>query len=208
MAESGQLPTWAPRVPQHLIRRLYESDAQGIYDDDLLDEVGWALRARCESFIAAVWAVRGRAPCPACGEVVLHHGQPDEVLRCACGWQLPWRDYFATIQHKQLSGADPVLALFREFVAAFPSATTSRQKMLLIDRLIHGFHYHLATGATRAVAVNLLEGRLHEVMSFLDSLSYGDSSSPGLRETRQTWRQTIDATAERWKDRRLRRERE
>jgi len=194
-------------VPQRLIRRLYESDAKGIYDDDLLDEVGWALRARCQSFVAAVEAVRGRAPCPVCGEVVHHHAGPEEVLRCAsCSWESTWRAYFATIQHKQLSGAEPVLELFREFIASFPSATTSQQKMLRIDRLIHGFHYYyLDQRITRPVAVNLLEGRLHEVVSFLDSLSYGDSSTLGLRESYGEWRKTVDTTAEVWHDERLRR---
>src|SRR5512144_2484312 len=93
-----QLPTWAPRVPQARIRRLYELDARGIYDAELLDEVGWALRSRCQSFIAAVEAVRGRAVCPACGQIVRHGARPDEVLHCACGWECTWRSYFATIQ--------------------------------------------------------------------------------------------------------------
>jgi hypothetical protein len=34
------LPTWALRVKPYLIRRLYESDAQGMLDSDLLEEVG------------------------------------------------------------------------------------------------------------------------------------------------------------------------
>ena len=32
--EETMLPAWAPRVPQAKIRRLYELDAQGIYDDE------------------------------------------------------------------------------------------------------------------------------------------------------------------------------
>jgi hypothetical protein len=31
-----QLPEWALRVSQSKIRRLYEADVQGIYDDDLV----------------------------------------------------------------------------------------------------------------------------------------------------------------------------
>jgi hypothetical protein len=33
----------------------------------------------------------------------------------------------------------------------------------------------------------LIEGRLNEVIEFLDSLSYGDSSTNGLLENRQDW---------------------
>ena len=92
-------------------------------------------------FVTAVDAVHGRVKCPSCGQVVLHQGAPDEVLRCThCGWQTTWLTYFRSLQHKQLSGADAVLALFREFMARFPSAQSRREKMLLIDALIHGFH--------------------------------------------------------------------
>ena len=117
------LPEWAPRVRQSLIRRLYETDTLGIYDDELLDEVGWALLARCETFITAVEAFHGRAKCPACGQIVLHNSGKDEVLHCAaCGWEVAWQVYFKTFQHKQLSGAEPVLALFQEFLAQFPAS--------------------------------------------------------------------------------------
>ena len=202
----GTLPVWAPRIRRSLIRRLYETDALGIYDDELLDEVGWGLATRCESFITAVEAARGRARCPVCGQVVLHHAGKDEVLHCdACGWEMPWKAYFKTFQHKQLSGAEPVLALFQEFVNQFPAARESREKMLLIDRLIHGFHYNLQFGSTRAAGVNLIEGNYHEVVDFLDRLTYGEGSTPGTRQARAEWRETINQTADTWKDDRLRR---
>ena len=65
-------PTWSPRVPKHKIRRLYQQDARGIQDDDLINEVGFALLARCESFLEANQAVRGRVSCPVCGGLVPH----------------------------------------------------------------------------------------------------------------------------------------
>lgn len=202
----GILPVWAPRVRQSQIRRLYETDAMGMYDDELLDEVGWGLAARCESFIAAVEAARGRVQCPVCGQVVLHHSGKDEVLHCAaCGWEASWQAYFKTFQHKQLSGAEAVLALFQEFVSQFPTAQTGREKMLLIDRLIHGFHYYLQLGPTRAVGVNLIGGSYHEVVDFLDRLTYGEGSTPGTRQTRSEWREMINQTADQWQDERLRR---
>ena len=206
MADNGPPIEWAPRVPQTLIRRLYETDARGIYDEALIDDVGWRLYGRCDSFVAAVEAVRGRARCGACGEIVAHDGAPEAWLRCpACGWETTWGAYFATIQHRQLSGAEPVLALFRAYMAAFADARGPRQKMLLIDRLIHEFHRSLLDEPTRTTAVNLIEGRYHQVVDFLDDLTYGDGSSPGARETRHRWRETIHCTAEAWGDERLRR---
>ena len=194
-----RLPTWAPRVKQHKIRRLYETDAQGIYDLDLIHEVGYGLLARCESFITANRAREGELPCPECGQIV----QRKELLCCPCGWTLPWADYFKTIQHKQLSGAEPVLEQFREFVSAFPAARTPREKMLLIDRLIHGFHYYYKTSdPTRPVAVNLIEGRLSDVVAFLDRLTYGAKGTPGMREIYEEWDKNIEANRNWYRSRR------
>ena len=189
MSPSNRLPTWAARVPKSKIRRLYETDAKGIYDEDLIDEVGYGLLARCESFIAANRARAGELPCPECARPV----RRQEVLSCPCGWELPWADYFKTIQHKQLSGAGPVLEQFQDFVNAFPSARTPRKKVLLIDRLIHAFHWYCKTnGPTRPVAVNLIEGRLGEVVAFLDRLSYSHKSTPGTSENLAEWNHNIE----------------
>ena len=180
-------PKWAPRVPQALIRRFYAADAQGIYDDVLIDEVGYALLSRCQSFLDANAAVQGRAPCPACNRVVFYRHDKAAVLQCSCGWTLPWADYFATIQHKQLSGAEPVLLLFQDFVTRFPSARGAREKVILIGQLLHGFHWYQKHGFTRPVAVNLIGGKLAEVIALLDSLTYGDASTPGIRTTYTEW---------------------
>jgi len=37
MARDPRLPTWAPCVPQRLIRRLYETDARGQDEERFLD---------------------------------------------------------------------------------------------------------------------------------------------------------------------------
>ena len=199
------LPKWAPRVKQSLIRRLYETDARGIYDEELIDEVGFALLARCESFIAAVEATHGKVTCPACSEIILHDKKPDTLLHCThCDWEMPWRDYFRTLQHKQLSGAEPVLALFRSFVDGFYKARSGREKMVLIDQLIHGFHLSLLGEPTRTTGVNLIEGNYHEVVQFLNQLSYGDEGTPGLSDVHEDWRDKVNHTAEAWSDKRLR----
>jgi len=182
------LPQWAPRIHPSRIRRLYDLDAQGIYDDELLDEVGYSLRARCQSFLEANQAGYGRAVCPSCGSTVSHRSRKEEIMHCdECGWELTWGEYFTTIQHKQLSGAAPVLELFGDFVRRFPGAQKPQEKMFLIDQLLHGFHWDLKQNPTRPVAVNLIEGRLYEVIAFLDTLSYGEASTPGVMEKREEW---------------------
>ncbi|MCC6443769.1 MAG: hypothetical protein IT210_09990, partial [Armatimonadetes bacterium] len=172
MASVPTLPQWSPRVTQQEIRRLYETDAKGIYDEELLDEVGWGLAARCASFLEATEAAAGRAKCPICSAVVAHSGDKAELLRCTCGWELTWDEYFKTIQRKHLSGAEPVREQFGTFLRAFPGAAAPQEKMLLIGRLIHGFlRYFKTDGPPRPVAINLIEGKLDEVVAFLDSLT-------------------------------------
>ncbi len=193
MTEGSERPVWAPRVAQQKIRALYENDARGIYDGELIDDIAYTLYARCRSFIAANEAVGGSAPCPRCDNRIPHDGDKGTLLVCKrCGWRLTWGEYFETIQRRQLSGAEPVLRLFRDFVQAFPAATTMRKKMLLIDRLIHGFHWYAKLDCpTRPVAVNLIEGRLREVIVLLDDLSYSDASTPGTREKRAEWQRDV-----------------
>jgi hypothetical protein len=198
---------WAPRVPQNLIRRLYEEDALGFTDDALADEVGWCILARCQSFIKAVEAVSGQVTCPVCQQVIFHSGNRDEVMHCPnCGWEMTWGEYFATIQHIQLSGAEAVVKLFREYVRDFPVAQNYQQKMLLIDKLIHGFHIYFKDGSTtRTTAVNLIQGNYHEVVDFLDQLTYGSASTQGIYANYQDWRQKIDETGKKWGYEKLRR---
>ena len=49
---------WSPRLPKHKLRRLYEQDALGITDEELLEEVGWGLYMRCRDILAIQRAER------------------------------------------------------------------------------------------------------------------------------------------------------
>jgi hypothetical protein len=164
------------------------NDANGIYDDELIEELGYALFARCESFLLAADAAQGRVICPVCSAMILHTGKKDEVLRCSqCEWEMVWKEYFATFQHKQLYGAEPVLELFRDFVKRFPSASKLPEKVLMIDTLIHGFHWNQKYGFTRPIGINLIEGKLSDVITFLDRLTYGAQNTKGVQETHAEW---------------------
>ena len=54
---------WTPRVPKAKIRRLYEADAQGIVDQELLDDVGTTLFARCQDILTIKAARMGHVRC-------------------------------------------------------------------------------------------------------------------------------------------------
>jgi hypothetical protein len=57
---------------------------------------------------------------------------------------------------------------------------------VLIDTLIHRFHWASEQG--RPLATALIEGKMKDIMPFLDRLSYGESIPPEVEKTREEWR--------------------
>lgn len=198
MAGGADRIKWAPKVPQRKIRRLYELEAKGIIDEELIDEVAYALYARCESILTVTEASRGRVKCPVCGNIILRkvlgNGSRDEILECdRCSWRITWGDYHKTYNKKQLHGGNAV-EIFRNFVKTLPRAARPQEKMLLIDRLLHEFHtFHKGNSVyyTRPVAANLIEGTMTEVIRFLDELTYGAESPTERRTVKETWRRRL-----------------
>jgi predicted RNA-binding Zn-ribbon protein involved in translation (DUF1610 family) len=180
-------PRWAGRVPRHKIARLYATDAVGIVDEEQIDDVGYALLARCESMVLAVEAQDGKALCPKCGDIVYHSAKSDTVKCSECGWELPWQDYVRSSRRKQLhpGGIAPFIA---EYLEQFPKANTPRKKMIQIDNLIHRYHWELQGDPGRPSAVNLIGGKIPDVIEFLDDLTYSEKSTPGLAQNYARWR--------------------
>jgi hypothetical protein len=193
---------WAPRVPKRKIKRLYEWESKGVLDEELIEDVGFSLLLRCRSILTIRDARDGRVTCPRCERAdeatiisrVAHSG-PDERIECpTCHWSLTWDEYRKTYQHKQLHSGGAVAA-FETYVKAYTRARTPKAKILAIDRLIHEFHYSLReepATPTRAAAVNLIQGKLTDVVRFLDELTYGEAASAELESGRREWRDTLD----------------
>jgi len=189
---------WAPKLRPEKLQRLYETDARGIVDEELIDEVGYTLYSRCESILTVTEAFAGRLKCPGCGFVIVREpvtGGADERICCpGCGWETTWPEYHQTWQHRELWGGNAV-PVFQEFVRRFPTAAGAREKMLLIDQLVHGYHHDLRRLTdNRPAAANLIEGSLQQVITFLDRLTYGNASTPGLAETHAAWRERVIAS--------------
>lgn len=191
---------WTPRLAPTKVRRLYESEAAGHLDEALLDEVGITLLLRCEDILTVAEARAGRVACPRCADddqrtIILRRGRArDEIIVCpACDWRITWADYLRTFQRRQLhiGGAGPA---FRRFVDAYPKAHDNCQKMLLVDQLIHEFHYALQDEQrpVRAACVNLIKGKLGDVVRFLDDLSAGTNLSAAFRDSQQRWRESVE----------------
>jgi ribosomal protein L37AE/L43A len=187
----------ASRVNPSLIRRLYETDAPGIVDDELIDEVGHALHARCRSILLATEAhERGRVRCPSCGHLIVRPtGVPIQAVEITCdrcAWSVRGSDYLKTYQDKHLHGGGAV-ALFEAFIEQFERAPLPRGKVLAIDRLIHGFHCTSMGGPGRIAATNLIYAKnKRELLAFLDTLPYGEGSTPALRDHKEEWERMLE----------------
>lgn len=191
---------WSRRVKPEVIRRLYTLDAKGIVDDELINEVGYAMYARCLSIRTATRAHTGRGMCPRCRSDVLRADpdwkawKKDEPMACPCGWETTWGAYHKTYKGKQLHGGG-AYPMFRAFIERWPGARLPRDKMLAIDALIHECHGQFKGAMGRPAACNLIEGTMHELVDFLNELAYGDLSTPGLGEVRERWRAGVEGAS-------------
>jgi hypothetical protein len=196
---------WPRRVRQETIRRLYTLDAKGIVDEELIDEVGYALYARCLAIQTATRAHFGRAACPRCRSEIKRASEDwrrwrkDEQMLCACGWSATWGAYQRSYKGKQLVGGN-AYPVFKAFINRWPLARTPRDKMLEIDGLIHACHQDAKKRWARPAACNVIEGRMTDMIAFLDELAYGSRSTEGLNETRRAWIEKPQLQAwRRWK---------
>jgi len=95
---------WQKKVRQELIARLYNQSASGIIDDDLADEVGCALYARCESIVSVTNGYeRNCLQCPKCGADV---PLTENAFNCACGFHATWEEFRSSHKGKQLYAAN------------------------------------------------------------------------------------------------------
>lgn len=157
---------WAPKLPVAKLIRLYKADAAGLHDEELLADVGWRLYERCQGVVLASGS---KVACPACGTEVNIPGfdrPPDSVAVCPCGWQTTAQEFRASVRHQDLLGMMAYKA-FARFVARYPAAHGYRDRLLLVDQLIHATHVSGNTACR-----NLFEGRRPRLLvEELDAIS-------------------------------------
>ena len=147
--------------------RLYESDAAGMLDAELVDDVGWRLWERLSDVLRVN---RGDVRCPVC-RTDLH---VEDVTTCTCGWTVTAAEYHASKRKRDLHGNCPA---YVEYVERFPKATTPKQRMMMIDAVVHELHLTLQGEPSNFAARNFIEGTRPTIVALLEELANGPGST-------------------------------
>lgn len=159
---------WAAKISPNKLVMLYKNYIASNVDEADVDNVGLGLYLRCRDIILIL---NRTCSCPECGMEI--HIQ-DGLNRCAnpdCEFMITKEEYQKSWRHTDL-WCGKALPCFEEFYLEYPRAKGINQKMILIDTLIHSFHWDLkANLPNRAAGNNLIEGSLKQVVAILDDLS-------------------------------------
>ncbi len=163
---------WCKKVSRNDILRLYQSDARGMLDEELLDEVGFTFYTRCRQATEARKLMdKGQILCLHCGAVIKASSYTLPV-QCECGYSYTYREYRRSCNTANMPGGR-AMPIFESFLQNWPACKEAHEKMMLIDRLIHECHVTLMSGSKgRSVCINLIEGTLKQVSDMIMKLSY------------------------------------
>jgi hypothetical protein len=180
-----------------MLARLYQQDAQGLADEILIDEVGLGLYLRCRSILMVTEA--REVDCPSCGELIACAGERwsrERPVVCAkCGFSATYGQWRDSWRNQELAGGNAV-RIYRAYMAAWLKARTAPKKLLLIDQLVHAFHYSVRNQqTTRPVARQLIAGSAERVLAFLDTLSQTHYTTDELNERHAEWQRTLERSA-------------
>jgi hypothetical protein len=183
---------WAPRVSREKILELYIKVAAGNDDEALINEVAGAFYDRCSDIIRIH---ERRFACPACHTELPYPHKPGIDLICEnCSWNMDWKTFYGTIKGRQLSVDVNQTDVPRKFVEELPLCRTLQAKMILIDGIIHACHETIQKGVlyyTRPLAVNFIDGKMNEVVAFLENLPNGPDTIPEMNEQLMEWRSRV-----------------
>jgi len=164
---------WSERLPRNLIRRLYESDAKHIHDDELADEVGYGLYARAKDLIEiSKTHESGMIYCKSCENEI--YKNTSDIYKCGCGWFVSQREYHLSYKGKQfisISAAQFAVEFMRKWELA---KNDYANKMMAIDYLIHRFHDEFTDCTTRPAAINFIEGKSEDIIDLILELAYSN----------------------------------
>jgi hypothetical protein len=194
---------WAERIRPEKIRRLYKLEAEGMLDEEFLNEVFYAVYDRCQSILSCTEAAAGRVKCPCCGTVIQRNDlsgrleSKAEIMVCSnCSWKSTWGEFHSSYQGRHLfaGGAGPAIQIF---VDSVPKAKIARDKMLMIDTLIHAYHWEATENPTKPVAVNMIVGNIEGIIDLLEKLAYNQNEIE-MQRTKYAWEEQTRYADEKW----------
>jgi predicted RNA-binding Zn-ribbon protein involved in translation (DUF1610 family) len=192
-------PRWVKRVSKWKIARVYEDDAAGIHDEDLINDVAFTLLSRCKSMLVVEEARNGRAACPNCETIIDHPAQKGTTMVCtSCGWTGTWNAYRSSMDGKHLI-APGILPFCREYIGQMPKAKTPKERMHWIDWLVHRVHWEGTALPGQPGAVCLIQGRAADVNAFLADLTAGTHRQPDAKNLGGLWSQAQKVQIEKWR---------
>jgi len=203
---------WSQRLPLNTLKQLYLSQANGLLDEELLEDVAVTLYLRCKDIIAVDKARHGEVRCPFCyantlKEVYIKlnrdgYGGKIDKLHCReCLNEFSYTEYNLCTKREQLNMGGAGEA-FKRFINEYEQPSLPEKRMLQIDRLIHEFHYSLRSNPeqpTRSVGPNLLGANLTVSMKFLNELSGIAGDNPDLKTNAENWQKEKKKFNEMWK---------
>ena len=167
---------WSPKLSRQKLKRLYDNDAKNIRDEELLDDVGFTLFARClQGRDEGALKNNGQLKCHNCREI-LQAKSRDMLMECPCGQQYIFKDYMRSFRKNNMpSGA--ATHIFNAFIDDWQRVKGYSTKMALVDKLVHEFHINLNSGVKgRFVGINLIEGTKKQIGDLINELAYGGNT--------------------------------
>ena len=160
---------WPEKLDIYKLNKLYMQDAKGIQDEVLADEIGLMLYLRCKYGKEDMERMeRYIIRCHGCGADLAGEG---DFRQCSCGRQYSYKEYRRNYRRNNMpTGAAE--KIFNLFIQNWERAKSYREKIMLIDTLLHEFHLLLVSGAThRPVAMNFIDGSRSSVEQIINSLA-------------------------------------
>ena len=116
---------WAKKASRNDLLRLYQSDAKGMINEELLDEVGFTFYVRCKQAKEVMELLeKGKILCHHCG-AVLQAQSYTAPIKCQCGYIYTYREYRRSCNAVNMPGgrATPI---FENFIEKWPLNLTGK----------------------------------------------------------------------------------
>jgi hypothetical protein len=177
---------WPKKIKRDKILKLYSENAKMIFDDQLVDEIGYDIYFRCiEAKEIMEYLFKNRIKCTNCKNI-LDFSKIIDIekfgkyewkkipVKCKCGLYYTYNGYKTSYRKNNMprGGASKY---FDQFILDWELSRTKEYaiKMQLIDNLIHEFHISSITGNKgRCAGENMIEGNKWDILNLINKLAY------------------------------------